>query len=303
MFFGPIGKTSPRPLIGWDFFDLFSKAAKWNTPKLISKISNSSKTFVFPGPIRKQRWSPWHLIGWYIFDIFSAPVERNSTKLDRKQDLNIFYHICFRTDRKYRDGRPGLRLAETFSTSSLQPLNKIQQNLIWSKISTLCCVFRADRKTKVAALASDWLRHFRLFPCNRWIAYAETWLEARSQIPLPSLCFLDRSENQDSRIDLWLTETFSTSSLHPLNGIQQNWTGSKISTSSTQFVFFGSIRKQKLPSLIGWGLLDFFSVVTTERKWTKVNRKQDTKVLKSSTKFEFSGPTEKPRWPSWPLIG
>ena len=24
------------------------------------------------------------------------------------------------------------------------------------------CVFRADRKIKMAALASDWLRHFRL---------------------------------------------------------------------------------------------------------------------------------------------
>ena len=25
------------------------------------------------------------------------------------------------------------------------------------------CVFRADRKNKISAVASDWLRHFRLF--------------------------------------------------------------------------------------------------------------------------------------------
>ena len=51
------------------------------------------------------------------------------------------------------------------------------------------CVFRADRKNKMAALASDWLRHFRLLLWNRWTEFNETWQEARSQRPLPSLCF------------------------------------------------------------------------------------------------------------------
>ena len=35
-----------------------------------------------------------------------------------------------------QDGGPGLWLAETFSTSPLKPLNRIQQNLIVGKIST-----------------------------------------------------------------------------------------------------------------------------------------------------------------------
>ena len=72
--------------------------------------------------------------------------------------------------------------------------------------------------------------------------------EARSQRPLPSLCFLGRSEKQDGRPGLWLAETFSTSPLKPLNGIQWNMTGSKISMSSTKFVFFRSISIQKWPS-------------------------------------------------------
>ena len=38
--------------------------------------------------------------------------------------------------------------------------------------------------------------------------------------------------------------TFSTSSLKPMNGIQQNLTGSKISTSFTKFVFWGQSEKQ-----------------------------------------------------------
>ena len=58
------------------------------------------------------------------------------------------------------------------------------------------CVFRADRKNKMAAMASDWLRHFRLLLCNRWREFNETWQEATSQRPLPNLCFSGRSEKQ-----------------------------------------------------------------------------------------------------------
>ena len=103
------------------------------------------------------------------------------------------------------------------------------------------CVFRADRKIKMATLASDWLRHFRLLLWNYWTEFNETWQKARSQRPLPSLCFSGRSEKQDGRPGLWLAETFSTSLLKRLDEIQRNLTGSKISTSSTKFVFFGPI--------------------------------------------------------------
>ena len=142
------------------------------------------------------------------------------------------------------------------------------------------CVFRADRKNKMAALSSDWPRHFRLLLGNRWTEFNETWQEARSQRPLPSLCFLGRSEKQDGRPGLWLAETFSTSLLKPLNGIQQNLTGSKISTSSTKIVFFGPIGKTRWPPwpLIGWDIFDFSSE-TAERNSRKLDRKQDLNVL------------------------
>ena len=58
------------------------------------------------------------------------------------------------------------------------------------------CVFRADRKNKMAAPASDWLRHFRLLWWNRWTQINETWQVARSQSPLPSLCISVWSENK-----------------------------------------------------------------------------------------------------------
>ena len=122
--------------------------------------------------------------------------------------------------------------------------------------------------------------HFRLLLWNRWTEFNQTLQEPRSQRPLPSLCFSGRSEKQDGRPGLWLEETFSTSPLKPLNGIQRNLTGSKISTSSTKFVFFGSIGKIRWPPwpLIGWDIFDFSSV-TVERNSTKLDRKQGLNVL------------------------
>ena len=239
--------------------------------------------------------------------------------------------LCFSGRSGKQDGRPGLWLAETFSTSPLKPLNGTQRNLTGSKILTSStkfgffrpirktrwppwlligwdifdfsfesaernstkldrkqdlnvlyqvCVFRAVRKNKMAALASDWLRHFQLLFWKRWTEFNETWQEARSQRPLPSLCFSGRLEKQDGRPVLWLAEIFSTSPLKPLNRIQWNLTGSKISTSSTKFVFFGPIGKTRWPPwpLIGWDILDFSSE-TTEWNSTKLDRKQDRNVL------------------------
>ena len=137
------------------------------------------------------------------------------------------------------------------------------------KVLYQVCVFRADRKNKMAALTSDWLRHFRLLLLNRWIELNKSWQEARSHRPLPSLCFSGRSEKQDGRPGLLLAETFSTSPLKPLNGIQRNLTGSKVSTSSSKIVFFGPIGKSRWTPwpLIGWDIFDF----SLENRWTEIN--------------------------------
>ena len=118
------------------------------------------------------------------------------------------------------------------------------------------------------------LSHFLLL---LWTEFNETWQEARSLHPLPRLCFSGWSEKQDGCPVLWLAETFSTS---PLNGIERNLTGSKISTSSTKFVFFGQIGKAKwLPwPLIGWDIF-YFSTETAQWKSTKHDRKQELNVL------------------------
>ena len=122
-------------------------------------------------------------------------------------------------------------------------LSKNRLNLPHSPLSS--CVFWVDQKNNMAA---------RLW--NGW------------------------TEKQDGRPGFWLAETFSTSPLKPLNGNQWNLTGSKISTSSTKFVFFRLIGKTRWPPwpLIGWDIFVFYSE-TAERNSTKLDRKQDLNVL------------------------
>ena len=57
------------------------------------------------------------------------------------------------------------------------------------------CVFRADQKYEMANPASGRRWHFRLL-WNRWPEFAETWEKARTQRPLPSLCFRADRKNK-----------------------------------------------------------------------------------------------------------
>ena len=154
----------------------------------------------------------WPLIGWDIFDFFSETAECNSTKLDRNQDLNVLYQVCvFRADRKKKRWPPWPLIgrdifdfsSETAKPNSIKFDRKQDLNALYQVF-----IFWADRKNKMAALASDWLRHFRLLLWNHWTEFNETWQKASSQRPLPSLCFSGWSKKQYGRPGLWLAEPY-----------------------------------------------------------------------------------------------
>ena len=328
----------------WPFriFDFFSETSERNSTKLYRKqdLNLLYQVCVFRAD-RKNKMaalaSYWlrhfRLLFWNLWTEFNQTLQEARSQPPLPS-------LCFSGRSEKQDGRPGLWLAETFSTSFLKPLNGIQRNLTGSKISTSStkfvffgpigktrwppwpligwdifdfssetternstkldrkqdlnvlyqvCVFGADPKYKMAALASDWLRNFRLLLWNRWTEFNETWQEARSQRPLPSLCFSGRSEKQDGRPGLWLAETFSTSPLKPLNGIQRNLTGSKISTSFSEFVFFGLISKQKCPP---WPIPQKGGTLYSGARY----------VALWASCFILCA-IWKPRWLPWPLIG
>ena len=239
--------------------------------------------FVFFGLIGKSRWPPRPLIGWDIFDFSSEPlngIQQNfiGSKISTSSTKFLFFGPIGKT-RWPPWPLIGWDIFDFFSETAEWNLTKLHRKQDLNVLYQVF-VFRADRKNKMAALASDWLRHLRLLLWNRWTEFNETWQEARSQRPLQSLCFLGWSEKQDGRPGLWLAETFSASPLKPLNGIQQNLVGSKISTSSAKFVFFGLIGKTRWPPwpLIGWDIFDFSSEIT-EQNSMKLDRKQDLNVL------------------------
>ena len=191
--------------------------------------------------------------------------------------------LCFLGPSEKQDGRPGLWLAEIFSTSPLKPLNGIQWNLTGSKISmssTKFVFFWPIGKNKMAALASDLLRHFRLFLWIRWTKYNETWQEARSQCPLPSMCFLGRSEEQDGHPGLWLAETFSTSYSETAERNSMKLYRKQDLNVLYQVCVFQADRKNKMAALASNWLRHFRLLLWN--RWAEFNetyRKQDLNVL------------------------
>ena len=297
-FFGPIGKTRwpPWPLIGWDIFDFSSETAERNSTKLERKqdLNALYQVCVFRADLKKK-WPPWLLIGRDIFDFSFETAEQNSMKLDRKQDLKALYQVCvLRADRKNKMAALASDWLRHFRLLCRNPWTEFNET--WQEarsqhpLPSLC--FSGQSEKQDGRLASDWLWHFRLLLWNRWMEFNETWEEARSKCPLRSLCFSGRSEKQDGCPGLWLAETFPTSPLTSLNRIQGNLTGSKISTPSTKFVFFGPIGKNKMAALASdWP--SYFRLLLWHR-WTEFNETwQEARSQSPLPSLCFSGRSEK----------
>ena len=172
--------------------------------------------------------------------------------------------------------------SETAEQNLTKLYRKVDLNVLYQ-----VCVFWADRKNKMAALASDWLRHFRLLLWNRWSEFNETWHEARPQRPLPSLCFSGRSEK--TRWPPWPLIGWGHFRLLLWNRwmeFNENLTGSKISMSSTKFVFFRADRKNKMAALASDWLRHFRLLLWN--RWAEFNETlQEARPQRPSTKFVF----------------
>ena len=128
------------------------------------------------------------------------------------------------------------------------------------------CVYRADRKNKMAALASDWLRHFRLPFWNHWTEFNETWQKARSLRPLPSLCFSGRSKKQDGRPGLRLRH-FRLLLWNHWTEFNETWQEAR-SKRPLQVYVFRADRKNKMATPVSHWLIHFRLL---SNRWTEFN--------------------------------
>ena len=102
----------------------------------------------------KRRWPTWSR-----FLLWSRRTEFNETWQEARSQCPLPSFSFLADLKKKQDGRPGLWLAEVFSTSLLKPLNGIKlQNLRGSKILTsytsfffLVCLFSGSIGKKIAA--------------------------------------------------------------------------------------------------------------------------------------------------------
>ena len=203
-------------------------------------------------------------------------------KLDRKQDLNVLYQVCFSGRSEKQDGCPGLWLAGTFLTSSLKPLNRIQRNLTGSKISmssTKICVFQADRKNKMAALTSDSLRHFQLLLWNRWMKPTKRDRKQDLNIFFQVCVFRAGWKNKMATLASDWLRHFRLLLWNRWTEFNETWQEARSQRSLPSLCFSGRSEKQDgRPGL--WLAETFdFSSETAERNSKKLDRKQDLNVL------------------------
>ena len=269
-----------------------------------SKLLMTSTKFVFFGSIWKTRWPPWPLIGWEIFDFSEETAERNSKKLDRKQDLNFLYQVCvFRADRKTRwPPQPLIGwdifnfFSETAEWNSTKLDRKQDLNVFYQ-----VCVFWADRKNKMAAPASDWMRNFRLLWRNRWTEFKETWQEARSQRPLPSVCFSGRSENKMAApASDWLRH-FQLLLWNRWMEFNETWQEARSQRLLPSLCFLGWSEIKMAAPASDW--LRHFQFLLWNR-WIEFDETwQEARSQHPLPSLCFSGRSVKRRWPPWPMIG
>ena len=287
-------KEGDLPLL--NFSNLTCMIMCYGVPSNFQDITSIHQKVLFSfckAPMNLYRWIPWQLFIHAIFfrvhsGIFSAP------------ELKAHVHCC---DHTLSVVRPLLLTFHIFDFSS----ETVEQNLtkLYKKIDLNAlyqvCVFRSDRKNKMAALASDWLRHFQLLLWNRWTEFNKNWQEARSQPSLPSLCFSERSEKQDGRPGLWLAETFSTSLRNHWTEFNETWQEARSQRPLPSLCFSGRSKKQD--GRPGLWLAETFS--TSPLKPLKVIQRNltESKISTPSTKFVFFGPIRKTKWSPWPLIG
>ena len=151
----------------------------------------------------------WYFLSQCIRQYFKKIYSHSQTLTIYVQhfDWNIFLILqecqLFKSDVTFRDLKKHMAKSGGSEETDKSLVNKFKVLVEW--IQFLAHLSRrlkwaiviAHRPSSVRPSSSSVivrkLSHFRLLLWNRWTEFNETWQEARSQGPLPSLCFSGRS--------------------------------------------------------------------------------------------------------------
>ena len=139
---------------------------------LYVEYSTSSLNFVL-GRSENKDCHPGRDISTYMQ--LHIIIWRNLTWSKYSTSSTIYGRLYFSDPMEYNHG---FWLAKTSETAEWR-LTKLDMQQVLNVLYE-GCASSADRKTKMTALASDWLRYFRLL-YNRWEQFDESWQEASAQ--------------------------------------------------------------------------------------------------------------------------
>ena len=186
-------RWSTLPQIGWYIYDFSFETAKRNSMKLNRKQDRNVlyQVCVFSDRSEKQDGRPGLWLAETLLTSPLKPLNRikgnlTGSEISLSCNKTVFFGPYGKTRWPTRPliGWDIFDFSETAELNTTKIGRKQDNNVIYQVY-----VFRVNRKDKMAASASDWLRHFRLFLWKCWAEFNKTWHEARPQRPLPSLCF------------------------------------------------------------------------------------------------------------------
>ena len=181
-------------------------------------------------------------------------------------------------------GRPGLWLAETFfdffSATAEWILTKLDRKQVLNALYQVC-VFRADRKSKMAALASDWLKHFSASSPQPLNGFSQNLTGSKSSTPSIKFVFFVPIGNP--RLPPWPLIDWNIFRLLLHNrwmDFHKTWQEASLQHPLSSLCFSCRSEIQDChPGLWLAEIFFYFSYQTTEQILTKLDRTQVLNAL------------------------
>ena len=279
----------------------FSATAEWILTNFDrTQVLNALYQVCVFVPIGNPRWPPWPLIGWNIFRLLLHNRWMDFDETWQEASIKFVFFMPI--------GNPRLPPWPLISWNISRLLRNRWMDFdeLWQDtspqrpLSSLC--FCADRKYKMAALASDWLKRFSASSPQPLNGFWRNLIGSKSSTPSIKFVFFVPIGNP--RWPPWpligwnIFDFFSTTVEWILTKLDRK----QIFNTLYQVCVFCADRKSKMAALAS-DMLKHFSTSSPQLLNGVWRNLTGSNSSKPSIKFVFFVPIRNPRWPPWPLIG